>query len=172
MPATQRYEDPGLLEVALEGFDLDTVQFTDEHFSAELVVRNLSDRRLEGTLELVNESERTLGADGVSLVDSSMPIELDPGEVHREPVGGAGLVAGTGSAVLVGIHRPAVAEETETTVTLEPGSTFAPLASLVFWDRDYYRVNHLWPRRAQYVSVAIALLSAVLAGMVVWLSFG
>lgn len=172
MPATQPFEAPGVISVAIEGLDLDTVQFTDEAFDAELVVTNESDRRLEGRIELVNESEQTLGGDREPLTASTLEIDLAPGETERTPVGGTGLVAGTGSAILVGVQQPITAAEDDERVVIEPGEHFVPLASLVFWDRDFYRVNYRWPRRAQYVSVAIALLSAVLAGMVVWLSVG
>lgn len=170
MPATHAYEEPDLLRVEVADLGLGPVQFTDERFDGELVVENLSDQRLTGTIELANESEQTFGADRRPLAASTVDISLDPGETSRIPIGGVGIVAGTGSAILVGINRPTVAEDEDDQLVIEPGSRFIPLASLVFWDRDFYRVNYRWPRRAQYISVAIAFLSAILAGMVIWLS--
>lgn len=170
MPATQTYTKDGIVETSLENLDLDTVQFTDETFEADLVVRNLSEKRLTGTIEVANESEQTLGGDREPLNTSTVDIDLEPGGSRRVSAGGAGIVAGTGSAILVGINEPTVTDSTDQSIRVEPGETFVPLASMVFWDREFYRVNHLWPRRAQYLSVAIALLSAALAGMIVWLT--
>ncbi|MFB6360091.1 MAG: hypothetical protein ABEH59_02090 [Halobacteriales archaeon] len=170
MPATQTYRKDGIIETTLEDLDLNTVQFTDETFDAELVIRNLSDKHLTGVVELANESEQTLGGKRESLTTSRIDLDLQPGETLRKRAGGTGIVGGTGTAVIVGIADPIIAESDEHAIAIEPGEAFVPLASMVFWDREFYRVNYLWPRRAQYLSVAIALLSAVLAGIIVWLT--
>lgn len=170
MPATQIYEKDGIVEISLEDLDLDTVQFTDETFEADLVLRNLSEKHLTGEIELANESEQTLGKDRPPLTSSRVELDIEPGETRREPAGGAGIVGGTGTSIMVGITEPAITDSDEHTIEIDPGETFVPLASMIFWDREFYRVNHLWPRRAQYLSVVIAILSAVLAGMIVWLT--
>lgn len=170
MAAMQTFTIENVLDVRLEGLELDTVQFTDETFEAELVIESRSDERLTGTLELVNESELTLGSDRSPLNTSTLAIDLEPGETVRVPAGGTGLVGGTGTAILVGISKPQIHTGEGGSHKIEPGDDFVPLASLVFWDRSFYRANYLWPRRAQYLSVAIAILSAVLAGMIVMVS--
>jgi hypothetical protein len=159
-----------VLEVEITGIAVDGVQFTDDTFDGELVVRNRGDERLAGTIEIVNESETTLGSDRGSLARETVEVDLDPGGTRRIPVGGAGLVGGTGTAVLVGVAEPEIGDPDDGTRRITPGDRFAPLASMVFWDRDFYRVNYQRPRRAQYLSVAFALLSALLAGVIVLVS--
>lgn len=171
MTATQTFQREDQLEIELEGVDLDTVHFTGDTFDGELVVRNLSDKQLTGTIEFANETERTFGSDQ-SLSTMQGEIDIEPCGTQREPVTGSVFFGGTGTEFLWGIKEPTVAESDEETVVVEPGDDFVALASMVFWDRDFYRVNHVWPRRAQYLSVVVAFLSAVLAGMIVWLSLG
>jgi hypothetical protein len=170
MGVTRSLRIDDALEIELTGIDPEGVHFTDEEFDGTLVVRNLSEKRLTGTLEVVNESETTMGAGRDPLSDDSLEIDLGPGETRRLPVGGGGLVGGTGTALIFGVRQPTVTETADGTLEIDSGDRFAPLASLVFWDRDFYRVNSQRPRRAQYLSVAFALLSAVLAGAIVLLS--
>lgn len=169
MATTRTIELDGLLEVEIE-VELGGIHFTDEYFEFALVVRNRSDERLTGTLALVTELETTLGLDRDPIRKELLEIDLPPDETHREPFSGVGMIGGSGTGILLGIHRPEVVDSGDGVTRIEPGDHFLPLASAVFWDRDHYRINYRWPRRAQYVSVLFALLSAVLAGAIVWLS--
>ena len=159
-----------VLEITITGIDFEGVQFTDDTFEGELVIRNLSDTRLSGTLVVINESELTLGSDRAPLKRERIEMDLGPHETRRLPAGGAGLVGGTGTAILVGVTEPNITETEDGTLRITPGDTFAPIASMVFWDRDFYRVNYQRPRRAQYLSVVFAVLSAILAGAIVLIS--
>jgi len=170
MGVTRPLRIDDVLEIELSGIDPEGVHFTDEEFDGTLVVRNRSEKRLTGTLEIINELETTMGAGTDPLSNESVEIDLESGETRELPVGGAGLVGGTGTALMFGVRQPVITETEEDTLEIDGGEQFAPLASLVFWDRDFYRVNYQRPRRAQYLSVAFALLSAVLAGGIVLLS--
>lgn len=171
MPALRTVEIDDLLEVEME-IDLDGVHFTDEHLDATLVLRNRSGERLTGVVRALTELETTMGLDREPIRKIDIDVDLAPGEVHREPAGGVVMVGGSGTGIIAGISTPEVVESTDGATRIEPGETFRPIGSLLVWDREFYRVNYLWPRRAQYVSVVFALLSAVLAGAIVWLSLG
>lgn len=170
MAATRTVVIDELLEIDMEGLDLGGVHFTDELFDFDIVVTNRSDERLTGVIEFASELETTLGMDRDPIRKEAFEIDLAPGEVHREPITGAGLVGGSGTGVIAGVLRPDVTESDHGETVIEPGDAFLPLASVVFWDRDFYRINFLWPRRAQYLSVVFALVSVALAGAIVWLS--
>ena len=170
MAVTRPLTIEDVLEIEVQDLELDGVQFTDDTFEGELVIRNLSDQRITGHIEFVNESELTLGSDRDPLKEDSVEITLEPRETRRTPVGGAGIVGGTGTAILIGVTEPTISESDDGTLHIEPGDVFAPLASMVFWDRDFYRVNYQRPRRAQYLSVVFAVLSALLAGVIVLLT--
>lgn len=169
MGVTRELTIDDTLRIEVRGVDFDGIQFTDEVFEGEVVVTNTSDRPVTGQLTLVQETNQTLGLDKAPMSQVDIDLDLGPGEQRVDPVSGNGLVAGSGSPILIGVEPPELDREGDA-ITLESGAGFAPIASLVFWDRDLYRVNHLWPRRAQYVSVVFALLSALFAALTVFLS--
>lgn len=161
------------LEIGLEDPDLGGVHFTDELFEEVVTVGNVSDRPVTGTIEMQINTERTLGLRTDPIRTMSFDVDLAPGETHREPLVGVGMVGGAGVGLIVGVLSPEIVENPDTGRTaVTPGEDLIPLVNIVFWDRDFYRANYIWPRRAQYLSVAIAVLSAVLAGTIVWLSIG
>lgn len=169
MPMMQPVEIDDLLEVRLDDVELDGVHFAGERFSPTVVVRNLCDDVLEGELAVRSHFETTIGRNDAPLMGTEIDLDLPPGESTRRELRliGAG---GAGTTTMMGVQRPEVVTSEDGTTEIEPGDQFMLLASAVFWDRDFYRAQYLWPRRAQYLSLVIALLSAVLAGMILWLS--
>ena len=171
MAVVRTAEIDGILEIGIEDPDLSGVHFTDESFDEVVSVRNISENRVTGTIELQSDTEQTLGLGHEPIRTITFEIDLEPGEIQREPLAGVGMVGGSGTGLIVGISSPEIVDDHEEShITVEPGDNLVPLVNIVFWDREFYRANYIWPRRAQYLSVAIALLSAVLAGMVVWLT--
>lgn len=170
MPASRAIEIEGLLSAEVEGLDFDRQAFfTDEEFEYDLRITNESDRRLTGRIDYVGNTEQTVGLGRPPMSRWEIDIDLPPGETHLEPLYGVGLVGGSGLGVISGIRQPEVIDETEDETIIEPGDTFRPLLSIIFWDREFYRINYLRPRRAQYVGALFGLLSAVFAGIVIML---
>jgi hypothetical protein len=165
---TVQFDD--ILEFEVEDVDLSGVHFTDEEFDGALSVRNISGDQVTGTLELQSDTESTIGLDQDPIRSIEFEIDLEPGEVHREPFGGVGMVGGSGTGLIVSVRSPEVVHSDGQNIVIEPSVNLLPLANVVFWDREFYRANYVWPRRAQYLSVVFALLSALLAGTIVWIS--
>ncbi len=172
MGTKRTIEREGLLSVEIEGVDVEGVHFTDQQFEYDLVCQNLSDEHLTGSIELQNHLETTLGDYERPIFRREIDLDLPRGESHRETVQVVGMVGGAGTAVIGGTAQPVVADEDAGHIEVAPGEAFLPLFSTVFWDREFYRANYLWPRRAQYLSVVFALLSVILVGMVVLLNVG
>lgn len=172
MATMRTVEVDDLVEFDIEDIELSGVHYTDEQFETVLVVRNLTGHRLTGAVKLQTDTEVTLGLGRDPIRSIEFDIDLQEGEEHREPFGGVGMIGGSGMGVVVSVLRPKAVDSDETTTRIEPGENLLPLVNIVFWDRDFYRANYLWPRRAQYLSVVFALLSAVLAGTIVWLTMG
>lgn len=169
MAVVRPFQMEDVLEVELQFADLGEVQFTDEEFEGTLVVTNHSEKRLSGTLELSNETDRTLLGEQQSLSTIQLEVDLEPGETLSRDVDADPLIAGTGTPVIITVAVPEL-EETDEAIRIEPGETFASIASLVFWDREFYNLNYRRPRQAQYLSVVFAVLSTVLAATIVLIS--
>lgn len=161
-----------LLEIEVEDIQLEGVHFTDEQFDATLAVRNLSDDTVTGEMKLQTDTETTIGLDRDPIRSIAFDVDIAAGDVHREPFGGVGMIGGAGMGTILSVLRPTIVDTDGNGTRIEPGENPLPLVNVVFWDRDFYRANFLWPRRAQYLAVIFALLSAVLAGTLVWLSIG
>lgn len=168
MPTTRTYELDDLISAELHGID-ETRQayFTDEDFEMTLELTNESDKHLTGEVAWVSNTEGTVGKGTPPLDRVDIDVDLSPGETHHHPMNALGITTGSGTGLVVGMRSPNIVETRDDEVVIEPGDRILPMGSIIFWDREFYRVNYLRPRRAQYIAAMFGLLSAVFAGIVI-----
>jgi hypothetical protein len=147
-----------MLTVDVEG-DLrpwQSVYFTDQNPEFKVRVTNISDEVIKGPVRArvqFDESNREYE----SPVET-INCELDPGESEigvLEP----DIMSYQGHGA-VRIDRARVSssrDESHHEITSRSGSGARAYTFMVY-DRDYYRLNYLWPRRAQYAAAVLSVL--------------
>lgn len=164
-PYVVRNEGEGLLqiEVVEDGLaNRQSVYFMDESPTFLLRVKNIGDIPTEGsTWARMNfdDSERDY-EDGTHL---NLDCALDPGE-STDFTYNLDMLSYQGTAAIrIDTVRVRERDNTAELSTLS-GSRSRRIYTCMVYDRDYYRVNYLWPRRAQYIAAVLSVL-IVLTGI-------
>ncbi len=150
------------LEITIDVKNDKEVYFTDEEVCFEIKIENVSDRRVKGKLGwFLGRGSGTI--DHANNRDNDLQIDLDPGEIHKESLS-TGYLTHQSNA-LIGVNMPGdVDRSIDGVIEISEPQTDAGNMyyqegfSFTVWDREFYKVNYRRPRRAQYASVALAVL--------------
>lgn len=154
---TQDNED--VLEIRLTKEDLEpnrSVYFMDQSPEFEVVVENIGEKRIEGATYL-RFSFTESNSEPESGTHKRLEIELEAGEKesfsHR-----IDMLPYQGTAALA-IDRPRIRDcDDRFEISRMSSSNLERLYTFMVYDRDYYKMNYLWPRRAQYIAAFLSVL--------------
>ena len=90
-------------------------------------------------------------------------LDLDPGERQQSGLK-MDMLPFQGSAAIC-VNPVIIRESSGVKEISRSRSNLYRLYTFMVYDRDYYRVNYLWPRRAQYTSATLAVI-IILVGLV------
>jgi len=154
MPAGQTYKHASL-EISVEG-DLEdgrTVYFTDQSPTFGIKIENNGQNKIYGKIpvSVVFEDAGTQSA-GVITVD------LDPYETTVQPFEVEFLPYQENARIVVDRIVGLPQQAGEAGMMINTSDKTEDLYTFSVWDRDFYKVNYLWPRYAQYASAGLAVL--------------
>ncbi|QKY17734.1 hypothetical protein [Halorubrum sp. CBA1229] len=155
-----------MLSVSAEG-DLEncrTVYFTDQNPEFEITATNISDSSIGGRILArveFDESEEDYG-DEVAVVE----LGLEPGQSTTETLQPE-IMSYQGHAA-VRVDQATIYgsdDDYDYEVRKRSGNRRWRIYTFMVYDRDYYRVNYLQPRYAQYAAAILSVL-IVLVGII------
>jgi len=164
MPASRTYHshDKGAISVDITGdlepsripFRSKTVYFTDQSPTFECTITNHYDKRVDYAVWLYlsyHESENDYEKDQGETIE----FDLEPGQsVTKEFSQDMLLHQGTASIVLRKFRIYKRHDEIQTNRKKD----IYKMYTFMVYDRDYYRVNYLRPRYAQYIAAGLSVL--------------
>jgi hypothetical protein len=151
-----------------------SVYFTDDEVRFDLEIQNQTDDRVIGELNwFLGRGNGTI--DHTNNRHRSFGIDVPAGGTTRQEGLSTGLLTHQSNA-LIGVSQPNRIDSSRNGVTelSEPQTAAGDMYyqegySFTVWDREFYRLNYIYPRRAQYASVTLAVL-IVLVGIIQILS--
>ncbi|MGQ3723443.1 hypothetical protein [Natrialba aegyptia] len=167
MPANATYtvsKGDDILEIELISEDLEprrNVYFTDQSPKFEIHAKNIGDKPIEGrtTLRFSFEESDNKIENGVVTV---LELDIDPGE-SKTVTHQIRMLPYQGTAAVT--VRKCRARDKEDHIELRKMSNhYERIYTFMVYDRNYYKVNYLWPRRAQYLAAFLSVL-IVLVGV-------
>ena len=177
MPGSQPYthidsQDTPVFTISVDD-DLEprrSVYFTDQSPVFDVSITNHTERELKIPVRIdlrvedhnPSQSQETSFEQGYGLflsADETVVRQYEPGLI---PLQGSAVLGVRGP----GYRDPELSEDEECWVVEQNAgiSSLSPLHTFMVYDRDFYAVNYLWTRRAQYVSAGLAVL-IVLVGV-------
>ncbi|WP_247005064.1 hypothetical protein [Halosolutus gelatinilyticus] len=167
MPANAPYtvtKGDDVLEIELISEDLESrrnVYFTDQSPVFEIRAENISNRPVEGSTTLrfsFEESENKI-ENGVA---TKIELDLEPGE-SKTVTHQIRMLPYQGTAAVT-VRRCRVRDQEDRIELQRISNRYKRIYTFMVYDRDYYKVNYLWPRRAQYIAAFLSVL-IVLVGI-------
>lgn len=158
--------DKDMLSIKAEG-DLErrrSVYFTDQSPTFTIHVTNVSDGTISGRVLARVEFDESDDDYGPEV--AKIGVELDPGE-SASGVLEPDIMSYQGHAA-IRIDQGTVRdsdEDTDYRITKRSGNRRDRIYTFMVYDRDYYRVNSLWPRYSQYLAAFLSVL-IVLVGII------
>ncbi|WP_152421931.1 hypothetical protein [Halorubrum saccharovorum] len=152
------YNDTEVLRFSIEG-DLErwrSVYFTDQSPNFTLTVENLTEKKVDGTnwpRLIFDESDDDY--DSAEQMNCTLkPRDTTSLEFRHDMLSYQGNAA-------IGIH-PMTASEKDGRYSLSRDhDRIERLYTFMVYDRDYYKLNYLRPRRAQYAAALLTVLVVV-----------
>lgn len=172
MPAKQTvdYGNKGYLDISIELIDEpESVYFTEDEPTFEFVMRNKTDRVIQGTSGssgLRWEIELGPGVGAGRLASGEIELEIEPNGVQREMIS-PGLLAFEGNAVLgvmIGVADD-VDEDSDEPIEFTFSGAMQVLYTFTIWDRSQYEAIHEHPKRLQEKVVSLQKWVIGLAGL-------
>lgn len=148
-----------MLSVRAEG-DLErsrSVYFTDQNPEFKIIITNISDSSIGGQILARVEYDESEGNHGGET--ARVRLGLEPGENTTEILS-PDIMSYQGHAA-VRIDKATVREsdkDYQYETRRQSGNRRWRIYKFMIYDRDYYRVNYLQPRYAQYVAAILSVL--------------
>ncbi|OYR59679.1 hypothetical protein DJ71_25025 [Halorubrum sp. E3] len=167
MPASRDYEidDEYPVTVSVSG-DLEkswalhrktkNIYFMDQSPEFEILISNPTDEYFEATFTFrISYSEAASEEETVQI--KRVSFELDPGERHTETFSPEYLLhQGTAG---IDVREMRISKiKGGPTIEKKTSQKYHRIYSFMVYDRDYYRVNYVMPRVAQYLAVLLSIL--------------
>ncbi|WP_066418935.1 hypothetical protein [Halorubrum aethiopicum] len=167
MPAQRSYvvvealNGTDVLRFSVEG-DLESgrsVYFTDQSPVFTVTVENLTEKRVEldNWARLIFDESDSAHESGEQISCTLGPKETDSFDFELDMLSHQGNAA-------IGVHTMSASEDDDQYSTRKNNNRMKRLYTFMVYDREYYKLNYLRPRRAQYaaaiLTVGIVLFSA------------
>jgi len=176
MPASRSYTTNEIeVEVGVEGdledsnspfSDSKNVYFTDQSPEFEYRLTNHSDYEVDTSLYLTLSYQESADENEVDQSEN-IDVELSPGEVTTGKFA-IDMLSYQGTAA-VSVRGTRI-YESRGEVRRQDFDRFIRLYTFMVYDRDYYRVNYLRPRYAQYGAAILSFLIVSLAALQIYLT--
>lgn len=127
--------------------------FTDERLTFTLHIENISDKKVQADLIFLFKLNRRSQ-------EFSVNEEVEPGDTLNEEFT-TELLALQDSGYISVVSNCGVNEQEDKIEIDTTGGNMPPnhpLYTFTVWDREFYRSDYVWPRRAQYISALLSLL--------------
>lgn len=179
MPASQTvdYTNKGYLKISIEPNEHpDSVYFTDQSPSFDIVIENTADRAVRSPENRSSLKWALSLGDGKRQISTGkVDFSIEPGETYRERIE-PGLLAYEDNAVL-GVATATLNDSQETDA---PISIYASksdeinkvLYTFPIWDRSHYNAIHEQPKRMTKWVIFFGGLTALLAAIQVGILIG
>lgn len=171
MPAQQTYNKEDGLEIRVIDDDLErrrSVYFTNQSPSFNIRIKNTSDKRIEGDTYTRLSFERSPD-DFEDGTHHRIEFDLNPGE-KQDFEHKLDMLSYQGGAALTVDEVHARDRDDHIEVNTRAGTRLFRLYTFMIYDREYYKLNYLRPRRAQYISAILAVLIILVGVIQIWAS--
>ncbi|MGB9963293.1 hypothetical protein ACOZ32_14075 (plasmid) [Halobacterium sp. MBLA0001] len=159
MPAYQTLNHHDEISIEVVEDDLEprrSVYFTDQSPTFQIKVENTGEKPIQGRTNLRLSFERS-PEDYESGTHTPVVVDLEPGETQTIDHELDMLSYQGGAAVVVDKFRIRDRDD-HLEINKKSGNRLFRLYTFMVYDREYYRLNYLRPRRAQYLSAILAVL--------------
>lgn len=145
------------------------VYFTDQSPTFTVVVENTGDQRIINGETFVRLSFTESPNSSERETSEQIRFDLDPGETTRFKHK-TEMLPYQGTAAIT-VDTIQLSQNDDYIKVLRSRNTPYRLYTFMVYDRDYYKVNYLWPRRTQYVAAVLSILIILVGALQAYLAF-